>query len=121
MGEARRGAVANKVPTVGEYWLREVIEPNRAPLTFVTYETLCRLYIVPGLGKKRLDRLTVRDLLCDRPMLSVTAVGPNRLGSSHYPSLRPVERDDRGADHEERRGLGEGPERTHPQGAGMVG
>jgi integrase len=44
------------------YWLKEVIEPNRAPLTYSTYETMCRLYIVPGLGKKRLDRLTVRDV-----------------------------------------------------------
>ncbi len=41
--------------------LAEVIEPNRAPLTYATYETLARLYIVPGLGGKHLDRLTVRD------------------------------------------------------------
>ena len=63
--EAARGPVAAKVPTVEgyiTYWLGEVIEPNRAPLTHSTYETMCRLYIVPGLGKKRLDRLTVRDV-----------------------------------------------------------
>lgn len=63
--EARRGPVAATVPTVEtyvRYWLREVIEPNRAPLTYSTYETMCRLYILPGLGKKRLDRLTVRDV-----------------------------------------------------------
>jgi len=33
-----------------------------APLTAATYETIVRLYIVPGLGAKRLDRLTVRDV-----------------------------------------------------------
>ncbi|MEU8104365.1 site-specific integrase [Nonomuraea muscovyensis] len=43
-------------------WLAEVIEPNREPTTYVAYEPLVRLYIVPGLGKKRLDKLTVRDV-----------------------------------------------------------
>jgi integrase len=65
MGQARQGAITTTSQTVGQYihyWLTEVIEPNRAPLTHSTYETMCRLYIVPGLGKKRLDRLTVRDV-----------------------------------------------------------
>ncbi len=45
------------------YWLAEIVEPNLAPLTYATYETLSRLYIVPGLGTKRLDaRLSVRDV-----------------------------------------------------------
>jgi len=63
--QARQGPVATKVPTVGTYlayWLGEVIEPNRAPLTYATYETLGRLYILPELGSKRLDRLQVRDV-----------------------------------------------------------
>jgi integrase len=34
------------------------VAPNLAPLTYATYETLTRLYIVPGLG----DKLTVRDV-----------------------------------------------------------
>jgi integrase len=63
---ARRGPVATSSPTLGEYlayWLREVVvPPNYAPLTCATYETLTRLYIVPGLGVKRLDRLTLRDV-----------------------------------------------------------
>jgi integrase len=63
--QARLGPVATKVPTVGEfmaYWLREVVEPNLAPLTASTYETLVRLYIVPGLGSKSLARLQTRDV-----------------------------------------------------------
>jgi integrase len=62
---ARSGPVATKVPTVGEYlayWLREVVEPNLAPLTASTYETLVRLYITPGLGSKGLARLQTRDV-----------------------------------------------------------
>ncbi|MEU5671027.1 hypothetical protein ABZ749_11785 [Micromonospora sp. NPDC047753] len=39
------------------------MEPNLAPLTYATYETLSRLYIVTGLSAKRLDgRLSVRDV-----------------------------------------------------------
>jgi integrase len=44
------------------YWHRDVVVPNLAPLTASTYETFIRLYIVPGLGAKRLDRLQVRDV-----------------------------------------------------------
>ncbi|MCP2340396.1 integrase [Actinomadura rupiterrae] len=64
--EASKGPVATKVPTLVDYlsyWLEEVVvPPDFAPLTCSTYETLVRLYIVPGLGKKRLDKLTVRDV-----------------------------------------------------------
>jgi len=63
--KARRGSIATKVPTVGQYlhrWLEEVVEPNLAPLTVSTYETLVRLYLDPGLGHLRLDRLKVRDV-----------------------------------------------------------
>ena len=63
---ARRGPVATSYPTVGDYlayWLREVvIPPSYAPLTCATYEIITRLYILPFLGKKRLDRLTLRDV-----------------------------------------------------------
>ncbi|MGY1526584.1 tyrosine-type recombinase/integrase [Streptomyces sp. MN3] len=44
------------------YWLKEVVEPNLRPLTAATYETTVRLHIVPFLGSKRLDRLTVQDM-----------------------------------------------------------
>jgi len=63
--KARRGPISTKVPTVGQYlhrWLEEVVEPNLAPLTASTYETLVRLYLEPGLGHLRLDRLKVRDV-----------------------------------------------------------
>jgi len=63
--QAKQGPVATSVPTVGSfltYWLAEIIQPNRAPLTYATYETFVRLYISPGLGAKRLDRLQSRDV-----------------------------------------------------------
>lgn len=64
--EARRGPVVTSIPTLEQflaYWLKEVVvEPDFAPLTIATYETFVRLYILPELGKKRLDKLTVRDV-----------------------------------------------------------
>jgi integrase len=63
--QAKSGPVATKVPKVAEYltyWLQEIVAPNLAPLTYATYETLTRLYIVPSLGGKHLDKLTLRDV-----------------------------------------------------------
>ncbi|MFE0865276.1 tyrosine recombinase XerC [Streptomyces rochei] len=63
--EAKRGPVATRHRTVAaflSYWLDSVVKPNLAPLSYVSYEGSVRLYIVPHLGAKRLDRLTVRDV-----------------------------------------------------------
>lgn len=63
--QAREGPVATSIPKLGDfltYWLEEVVKPNLAPLTHATYETFVRLYIMPGLGNARLDRLQVRDV-----------------------------------------------------------
>jgi integrase len=63
--QARRGPVTTKVPRLEELavgWLRDVVSPNLAPTTAANYELFTRLYIVPDLGLKRLDRLTVRDV-----------------------------------------------------------
>ncbi|WP_197042592.1 tyrosine recombinase XerC [Microbispora rosea] len=62
---ASKGPVPTKHPTVATYitrWLDEIIQPNREPTTYAGYEALVRLYMIPGLGKKRLDKLTVRDV-----------------------------------------------------------
>ncbi|MGK5451160.1 site-specific integrase [Streptomyces radiopugnans] len=63
--EASRGPVASSTPTLAQYlayWLREVVEPELKPKTAETYAMHVRLYIAPGLGGKRLDKLTVRDV-----------------------------------------------------------
>ncbi len=64
-GRAAKAPVPTTTPTIGEYlasWLTEVIKPNRELATFDQYETMTRLYIVPELGGKRIDRLQVRDV-----------------------------------------------------------
>jgi integrase len=62
---ARRGPVVSSVPTLADYldgWLTDVVRPSLAPQTAANYEAFCRLYIVPVLGSKRLDKLSVRDV-----------------------------------------------------------
>ncbi|MFJ9709706.1 tyrosine-type recombinase/integrase [Streptomyces sp. NPDC101234] len=63
--EAKKGPVATRHRTLAvflAYWLSEIVKPNLAPLTYVSYEGSVRLYINPHLGSKRLDKLTVRDV-----------------------------------------------------------
>ncbi|MFE3198527.1 tyrosine-type recombinase/integrase [Embleya sp. NPDC059237] len=62
---AKAGPVATSTPTLATYlafWLKEEVEANLKPLTAATYETAVRLYIVPFLGAKRVDKLNVRDV-----------------------------------------------------------
>ncbi len=51
--------------TVAEYltyWLRHVVQEERRPKTYPGYEGVVRLHIIPGLGKKRLGKLTAREI-----------------------------------------------------------
>lgn len=53
------------VPTLAQYlprWLADVVEPNLEPATYAYYELMVRLYIIPALGDKRLDRLQTCDV-----------------------------------------------------------
>lgn len=42
-----------------DYWLENVVRPNRAPSTYAVDETVIRLYLKPGLGSVPLSRLSV--------------------------------------------------------------
>jgi Phage integrase, N-terminal SAM-like domain len=47
---------------VGEYldhWLENIARSAARPTTYAKYETITRLYLKPGLGRYRLDRLSV--------------------------------------------------------------
>lgn len=57
--------IATLTPRLREYlayWLDQVVRTTLKPKTAETYATHVRLHIVPGLGEKRLDKLTVRDV-----------------------------------------------------------
>ncbi|WP_406512043.1 site-specific integrase [Streptomyces sp. NBC_00161] len=44
------------------YWLENIVRPHRKRTTYAKYETHVRLYLVPLLGKKRLEGLSVADV-----------------------------------------------------------
>ena len=44
------------------YWLEEVARPNVRATTYAKYEMFVRLYLVPGLGRKSLEKLTTADV-----------------------------------------------------------
>ena len=63
--KADQAPVPTTTPTLTQYiarWLTDVVEPNLEPATYAYYEVMSRLYIIPALGRKRLDRLQVRDV-----------------------------------------------------------
>ncbi|MEW2424566.1 site-specific integrase [Streptomyces nigra] len=66
-----KAQVAKGIPTADkqwllgnylDYWLSEVIKPNRKPTTYDLYESNIRLYLKPGLGKLPLKKLSVPTL-----------------------------------------------------------
>jgi hypothetical protein len=65
MWMVRRAPIAPVSPRLATYierWLAETVRPDLAPTTANNYEIFSRLYILPDLGSRRLDRLTVRDV-----------------------------------------------------------
>ena len=54
--------IPTRSPTVSDYlsyWLTEVAEPKLRPTTVAKYRTAIELYLRPGIGRHRLDKLTV--------------------------------------------------------------
>ena len=45
-----------------QYWLTEIAQPSVRETTFSSYELLVRLYVVPGLGKRKLRALQVQHI-----------------------------------------------------------
>lgn len=45
------------------HWLEKVVEPNLSPNAARDYRNSAENYIIPALGKKKLDKLTVTDVL----------------------------------------------------------
>jgi integrase len=57
--------VASASWTVAEYlnyWLSTVVLNERRPKTYQGYEGVVRLHLIPGIGKKRLAKLTAQDV-----------------------------------------------------------
>lgn len=44
------------------YWLKHIVKEERRPKTYQGYESVVRLHLIPGLGKKRLNKLNAQDV-----------------------------------------------------------
>ncbi|MGW1276838.1 tyrosine-type recombinase/integrase [Streptomyces tsukubensis] len=53
---------SDKLVTWLPYWLENVVKPRRKRTTYAKYETHVRRYLVPMLGTKRLESLSVADV-----------------------------------------------------------
>ena len=66
IGGSHRGlpvsATSQSVADYLTFWLEEVARAKVRPSTFRSYETFVRLYLIPGLGKKKLGRLSATDI-----------------------------------------------------------
>lgn len=64
--QQRKGIpVESTTSTVAQYmryWLVEIAQPSVRPTTFSSYELLVRLYVVPGLGKRKLRALQAQHI-----------------------------------------------------------
>jgi integrase len=57
--------MASQSWTVAEYltyWLEHIVKAERRPKTYQGYEGVVRLHLIPGLGKKRLNKLSAQDV-----------------------------------------------------------
>jgi integrase len=53
------------IPTLARYitgWLAGTVRPNLDPATYTYYEVMARRYIIPALGRTRLDQLQLREV-----------------------------------------------------------
>ncbi len=56
------GSTTSTVEQYMLYWLTEIAQPSVRETTFSSYELLVRLYVVPGLGKRRLRALQAQHI-----------------------------------------------------------
>ncbi|GFG50183.1 site-specific integrase [Mycolicibacterium agri] len=82
LDKSRSGiALASRQWRVGDYldyWL-PIVKSTRRPLTYIQYESLCRLYIRPRLGTKLLSALSVAELQAYFHHLQQSGVGSRTI------------------------------------------
>src|SRR5699024_8412467 len=84
----RAGDLPTSSPTVAQWmerWLRDIAPARLKPRTLETYEGYVRRYIVPALGKRRLEHLTPAHVqqmhasIVGRGLSSTTALQAHRI------------------------------------------
>jgi integrase len=73
--KAAKTPIPTNTPSLSQYlttWLADIVKPNLEPATYAYYEAMIRLYIVPALGTKKLDKLQVGDIQAWLNKMAVT-------------------------------------------------
>lgn len=76
------GAGKESVEHYLKRWLAESIKPYRAPKTYEQYEYLCRMHLIPALGRTRLEKLTpdqVQRLLAAKTTAGLSPASVTRM------------------------------------------
>lgn len=85
--EVKKGQLPHgRIPTVGEwvtYWLETIVTERNRPNTVRTYRTYVEHYIVPQLGRHRLDKLTPEHIGTAWRALAADGLGQNTIHNVH--------------------------------------
>jgi integrase len=85
---SKSGDLATSSPTLGawlERWLERTVKAQRKPRTYATYRSYVERYIVPSIGRIRLDKLTpahvarLHAFILDQGLSSTTALQAHRI------------------------------------------
>lgn len=75
-----------RIPTVAEwvtYWLENIVTERNRPNTVRTYRTYVERYIVPQIGRHRLDKLTPEHIAAAWKALRADGLSPNTIHNVH--------------------------------------
>jgi len=85
--QVRKGRLPHgRIPTVGEwltYWLETIVTERNRPNTVRTYRTYVEQYLVPKLGRHRLDKLTPEHIAVAWRELRADGLGQNTVHNVH--------------------------------------
>lgn len=85
--EVQKGQLPHgRIPTVSEwvtYWLEQIVTERNRPNTVRTYRTYVEQYIVPKLGRHRLDKLTQEHIARAWKELRAEGLGQNSVHNVH--------------------------------------
>lgn len=85
--ELRKGRLPRgRIPTVGEwltYWLEQIVATKNRPNTYRTYRTYVNHYLVPTLGRHRLDKLSPEHIDAAWKKLRADGLSENTLHNAH--------------------------------------
>ncbi|MEV7472274.1 site-specific integrase [Pseudarthrobacter oxydans] len=85
----KHGDLATNSITVGKWmahWMDDIAPQKIRPKTLAGYKTVVNGYIIPALGKKRIDKLTAQDVRTLHAVMQTTPKDPELRGQKELPA-----------------------------------